>query len=294
MSVVARLRRFTAELSDLTAAYPSSREFEERTVHLIRLLSQLLRRPLHPAADADLPAADVTSVRRTAVDAIRRALDAFGITGEVPIERIGCVDLVPCGGDSGDEAVAVRVTSIVLPPLHEPSVASPSSSLSDDRRKQTNVSGPSPPAAASEVPRESAHDRLVADIARSVGDIKHAAGDFSRRLGEEDGVLDRNQALLQRTVDRTKGQSKALEAVMGVGGGAAGDHAPWFVRRVPGLSLVWASVVLPLWAVVRHALLVVAVLAATVATLSMMLMVPRAYVREVHVLGAPVEGAAAS
>jgi hypothetical protein len=155
----------------------------------------------------------------------------------------------------------------------QPTGAAAASSLQRDRG--TNIS---------KEQQSSPKDVVVDEVRRSIDALKGNAGRLQMQIAQDDTTLQSNEALMQRAVQQATQQSKTVKRITGGSGSSSlaaalpGGH---LLSRIPGVELVWSAVLVPLWAVVRQAVLLLLVVAVTLGTVFMMLVVPRLYVRVV-------------
>lgn len=125
---------------------------------------------------------------------------------------------------------------------------------------------------------------VVDEVRRGIDALKQNAGRLRTQMSSDDRTLQSNDELMQKAIHQTTQQSKVVKRVTGEGDVNALAAMPGgrYLCRVPGLSLLWTTVLLPLWAVVRQAVLLLLVVGVTFATVAMMLVVPKLYIRTVH------------
>jgi hypothetical protein len=162
-----------------------------------------------------------------------------------------------------------------LPPLIHIAVTVPSQTVS----AAPNRSQPAPSVAAQAPTNKK--DAIVEEVRRSIDALKSNAGRLHSQMSADDATLQSNEAMMDKALHKTTKQSSDLARVNNDDGRSSLSNVPGgrVLRKIPGVALLWGSILLPLWAIIRQAVMLLLVIAVTGATISMMLMVPRLYVR---------------
>ncbi|CCD19437.1 hypothetical protein ERJ75_001046500 [Trypanosoma vivax] len=126
------------------------------------------------------------------------------------------------------------------------------------------------------VPEEAAQQQVLDDITNFIRDMKGGALLMSDMIQQEKQQLEVNAALLQRGVDRTTAQSKNISKA-GAAFGCSSSQ-PRFLNRLPGATVIWNSMLIPLWSAIKQAFFMFVIVAITGGMLMFMLVVPKTYV----------------
>lgn len=122
-------------------------------------------------------------------------------------------------------------------------------------------------------------DMVLEEIKQQLSSIRHSASEVTNRVHSEGAVLDRNAALLTAAIDQTKRQSRVMDDELL---GARARAAPGWVwalsKYVPGIVTLWSMLIAPIWQLVKQALAMAMILGMTWVALTMMLMLPKAYI----------------
>jgi hypothetical protein len=119
------------------------------------------------------------------------------------------------------------------------------------------------------------HDeRVMVSLRETVAKIRAGAEGIGSILAEERHLIDGNTALMEKSLTATKEQTQAVNETIGID--RLGDR----LASIPVVGALWAFALHPLWLLIRNALMVILIVGATVGTVSMMFLVPKAYVRE--------------
>jgi hypothetical protein len=163
-----------------------------------------------------------------------------------------------------------------LPPLIHIALTVPSQT---DVSAAPNQSQPAPSLTAQATTNKK--DAIVEEVRRSIDALKSNAGRLHSQMSADDATLQSNEAMMDKALNKTTKQSSDLARVNNDDGRSSLSNVPGgrLLSKIPGVALLWGSILLPLWAVIRQAVMLLLVIAVTGATISMMLMVPRLYVR---------------
>ncbi|KAL7697391.1 hypothetical protein NQL31_003857 [Lotmaria passim] len=135
---------------------------------------------------------------------------------------------------------------------------------------QTTKSTDGPAAAAP--PPTSAEDRIMADIQQAIHQMKDGALQMSAMMAQEKPQMQLATELLSNGVAKTQTNMRELDRVSYV---AASTRVPWVLTFIPGMPLLWRTVLQPMWAMVKQVLLMAAILAMTGCVLVLISVVPK-------------------
>ncbi|KAK7195127.1 hypothetical protein NESM_000436400 [Novymonas esmeraldas] len=215
---------------------------------------------------------------------------------------ISCVGTAPRVFTDAASAQTCHVFTDVLPPhaAHIPapaqySITSDASAAATAVRASTRAAEPAtthpsahgsialPASAAAAVAAPpTAEERIMEDIQHAIHQMKDGALQMSALMEQEKSQMKSAADLLSGGVAKGQSNMKELDRVDNVG---AAMHIPWVLARVPGMSLLWRTVLQPMWAVLKQALLMAAIVAVTGCVLLLISVVPKPIVfrgRQTH------------
>lgn len=129
-------------------------------------------------------------------------------------------------------------------------------------------------------------DSVVEEVRRSIQQIRQAAARVHENIGSDAEFIDSSGAKLAAAVVKTQSQTKTVDSVVGGASSSGALRGVPLLSKVPGLEAVFEYVLLPLWTVVKQVVTILFIVAVTVATMSVVIYVPRAYVRREYIGGA--------
>jgi hypothetical protein len=317
MVLTARITRFTHELRDtchtlVSSGIPIDEDAEHDVLHrLRRLLSLRVRlaehshhhRPSEGPSTLENDVIDVVAAAPALHDTVCYALEHIFHIPPSDIETLliaGTPDLGLLQWDpwsaprltnsqetNSQEAklwIRTRTSSLDRPPLDMASLP-PLIHIALTVPSQTDVSAapnqsqPAPSLTAQATTNKK--DAIVEEVRRSIDALKSNAGRLHSQMSADDATLQSNEAMMDKALNKTTKQSSDLARVNNDDGRSSLSNVPGgrLLSKIPGVALLWGSILLPLWAVIRQAVMLLLVIAVTGATISMMLMVPRLYVR---------------
>lgn len=159
------------------------------------------------------------------------------------------------GADGDERAREARSSSASRRPVGKQEQRAPAkvpAPLSEPR----TASAASAPAA----PAPTAEDRIMADIQQAIHQMKDGALQMGALMAQEKSQMQSAAELLSGGVAKSQANMKELNRVAEV---AAQTRVPWVLARVPGMPILWRTVLQPMWAFLKQMLLMAAVLAVT-------------------------------
>lgn len=134
------------------------------------------------------------------------------------------------------------------------SAAAPSNAVTADGEDAAPIAVPT-----------SAEEAVMNDIKEAIAHMKQGALKMSAMMQEEQASLKESEELLSGGINQSQQNmlqlNKAADALGGKGSRAA--QPPRLIAALPGGPLVWRTVLLPLWEVVKQALLLACIVAVT-------------------------------
>ncbi|KPI90301.1 hypothetical protein ABL78_0527 [Leptomonas seymouri] len=170
--------------------------------------------------------------------------------------------------DRDPEAVLKRHTS-------SKSSVPPTENEKNASVKRTNDPTHEVPAVASAsaaLPPATAEDRIMADIQQAIHQMKDGALQVSAMMEQERSQMKSAAELLSGGLAKTQTEIKQLDRVSYV---EASAEVPWVLTLIPGMSFLWRTVLQPLWAFLKQALLMALILAITLGVLVLITVLPK-------------------
>lgn len=285
--IAVRLRRFAAEFSEL-AKLVGTHLNEDQEESALRHLS-LLRTLLLSAADAK------SAINVEEVEAIRCqvAADVMRLWGVSQREALIALSSATSSSNTkfvthqestrcyASQVLLMQRTVIVAETFTtvKPAVSSTAvAETSLPALSKTSAGGAQSPVSSS--------NAILKDVHDSIDALKSSALNLRERMSSESHLIDASTRRMEAAVDKTTTQSNDVALISGSKNELLSLTFPGgkFLQRIPGLLMFFNYILLPLWSVIRHALMILGVVVVTAATVWMMLMVPRAYVRAVNVI----------
>ncbi|KAG5471285.1 hypothetical protein LSCM1_01359 [Leishmania martiniquensis] len=124
-----------------------------------------------------------------------------------------------------------------------------------------------------------AEDRIMADIQHAMQQMKNGALQMRALMEQEKSQMRSAADLLSDGVAKGQTNMHELDRVSYV---AEVAHVPWWLRCVPGMPLLWRTVLQPMWAFIKQALAMAFILAVTGCVLLLISLLPKPTVYRVH------------
>ncbi|KAG5497531.1 hypothetical protein JKF63_03795 [Porcisia hertigi] len=106
----------------------------------------------------------------------------------------------------------------------------------------------------------SAEDCIMEDIQQAIHQMKDGALQMSALMAQEKSQMKSANDLLSGGVAKSQANMRQLDRVSYVG---EAQRAPWILKHVPGMPILWRTVLQPMWAFLKQVLLMVSIIAVT-------------------------------
>ncbi|KPA73896.1 hypothetical protein ABB37_09509 [Leptomonas pyrrhocoris] len=157
-------------------------------------------------------------------------------------------------------------------PSSEPTAPPSVNERPSTENRTTDQKHDAPAVASVRPPPTTAEDRIMEDIQQAIHQMKDGALQMSAMMEQERSQMKSAADLLSGGVAKTQAGVRELDRVSFV---VASTRVPWVLSCVPGMPLVWRTVLQPLWALVKQVLLMAAILAMTGCVLVLISAVPK-------------------
>ncbi|CAG9579214.1 conserved hypothetical protein [Leishmania major strain Friedlin] len=117
-----------------------------------------------------------------------------------------------------------------------------------------------------------AEDRIMEDIQQAIHQMKDGALQMSALMEQEKAKMKSAADLLSDGVAKGQTHMHELDRVSYV---AEAAHVPWMLRFVPGMPILWRTVLQPMWAFLKQVLVMASIIAVTGCVLLLISVVPK-------------------
>lgn len=138
--------------------------------------------------------------------------------------------------------------------------------------KEASITGAQGTEVKAEALATTAEDQLMEDIQQAIHQMKDGALQMSAMMAQERAQMKSATELLSGGVAKTRANMKDLDRVSYV---AASSQVPHILSFIPGMPILWRTVLQPLWAMLKQVLLMASILAITGCVLVLISVVPK-------------------